>query len=258
MDEETGLYYYGARYYNPRESVWLSVDPLTEKYPGTSAYAYVANNPINAIDPDGRDIIVLYGAKNDQSIRLSSVNDIQKLKGISDEYVQSVYQALNAMSTQQDVIKALETSSTVTVRNTDLGSAFFHEDQSLRWNSLLGIEGDSGEILSSASVLVHELNHFNLWDKDEGLPLKIYSGILVGDTGISLSEWEAMKAETKSNKGVQVRDKYEGDSKPIVTKGPLSKVKVKDFELSEEKKIHNERQKRLEDMVKQAIKENSN
>ncbi|WP_128331167.1 hypothetical protein [Apibacter sp. HY039] len=24
MDEETGLYYYGARYYNPGESVWLS------------------------------------------------------------------------------------------------------------------------------------------------------------------------------------------------------------------------------------------
>lgn len=56
------------------------------------------------------------------------------------------------MSTQEDVIKALETSSTVTVKNTDLGSAFFQEDQSLEWNSLLGVEGDSGEILSPASV----------------------------------------------------------------------------------------------------------
>ncbi|MFV0304116.1 MAG: hypothetical protein ACK5IC_01380 [Moheibacter sp.] len=38
---------------------WLSVDPLAEKYPSISPYAYVANNPINAIDPDGRDIILV-------------------------------------------------------------------------------------------------------------------------------------------------------------------------------------------------------
>jgi len=32
LDEETGLYYYGARYYDPRVSVWLGVDPMWEKY----------------------------------------------------------------------------------------------------------------------------------------------------------------------------------------------------------------------------------
>jgi RHS repeat-associated protein len=56
LDQETGLYYYGARYYNPRWSSWLSVDPHAENYPSLSPYTYVANNPINAIDPDGRDI----------------------------------------------------------------------------------------------------------------------------------------------------------------------------------------------------------
>ncbi|KFF09179.1 SpvB/TcaC N-terminal domain-containing protein [Chryseobacterium luteum] len=59
LDAETGYYYYGARYYNPRVSLWLNVDPLAEKYPSLSPYIYVANNPINAIDPDGRDIIIL-------------------------------------------------------------------------------------------------------------------------------------------------------------------------------------------------------
>ena len=53
LDEETGLYYYGARYYNPRESVWLSVDPLAEKYPNVSPYAYTFQNPIKYIDPRG-------------------------------------------------------------------------------------------------------------------------------------------------------------------------------------------------------------
>ena len=55
FDEETGLYYYGARYMNPVASIWYGVDPLAEKYPNMSAYVYCAANPINMIDPDGRD-----------------------------------------------------------------------------------------------------------------------------------------------------------------------------------------------------------
>jgi RHS repeat-associated protein len=57
LDEETGLYYYGARYYEPRISLWLSVDPLGEKYPNVSAYVYTFQNPIMFIDPDGQDPI---------------------------------------------------------------------------------------------------------------------------------------------------------------------------------------------------------
>jgi RHS repeat-associated protein len=53
-DEETGLYYYGARYYTPDLSVWLSVDPMSDEYPGLSAYNYCANNPVMLVDPDGR------------------------------------------------------------------------------------------------------------------------------------------------------------------------------------------------------------
>jgi len=52
-DEETGLYYYGARYYTPEISVWLSVDPLSDKYPHQSTYTYCSNNPLNKIDYSG-------------------------------------------------------------------------------------------------------------------------------------------------------------------------------------------------------------
>ena len=54
LDEETGLYYYHARYYDPRLSVWLSVDPLAEKYFWTSSYVYCLNNPVKYTDPDGK------------------------------------------------------------------------------------------------------------------------------------------------------------------------------------------------------------
>ena len=50
FDEETGMYYYGARYYEPRLSLWMSVDRFTEKYPQLSAYCYCAENPIKFED----------------------------------------------------------------------------------------------------------------------------------------------------------------------------------------------------------------
>ena len=53
FDEETGLYYYGARYYEPRLSLWMSTDPLQEKYPNINSYCYTGNNPIKFVDPDG-------------------------------------------------------------------------------------------------------------------------------------------------------------------------------------------------------------
>ena len=56
LDEETGLYYYGARYYDPRTSVWISVDPLAEKYPNVGSYVYCFNNPVKFFDPDGKAI----------------------------------------------------------------------------------------------------------------------------------------------------------------------------------------------------------
>jgi RHS repeat-associated protein len=69
LDRETGLSYFGARYYDSKVSLWISVDVMAEKYPSISPYAYVANNPINAIDPDGKDIIVLaHGGRNATSI----------------------------------------------------------------------------------------------------------------------------------------------------------------------------------------------
>ena len=57
FDEETGLYYYGARYYDPRLSLWISTDPLQEKYPHINSYCYTANNPVLFVDPDGKAIV---------------------------------------------------------------------------------------------------------------------------------------------------------------------------------------------------------
>jgi RHS repeat-associated protein len=81
LDEETGLYYYGARYLNPRTSRWISADPGLEAFlpvapindearkhnkdlPGgggifnpvnLAIYQYAGNNPLKYVDPDGTE-----------------------------------------------------------------------------------------------------------------------------------------------------------------------------------------------------------
>ena len=66
FDEETGLYYYGARYYDPRLSLWISVDLDREKLIFSTPYCYTMNNPVNNFDPDGNSpfsVLIKYAAK---------------------------------------------------------------------------------------------------------------------------------------------------------------------------------------------------
>ena len=66
-DSETGLSYFGSRYYSSDLSIWLSVDPMSDKYPSLSPFTYCADNPVKLVDPDGEEFIgavmgVLIGA----------------------------------------------------------------------------------------------------------------------------------------------------------------------------------------------------
>ena len=56
-DSETGYGYFGARYMDHvLTTMWLSVDPMADKYPSISPYAYCAWNPVKLVDPDGQMI----------------------------------------------------------------------------------------------------------------------------------------------------------------------------------------------------------
>ena len=82
MDEETGLYYYGARYLNPVTSLWYGVDPLAEKYVATGGYVYTLDNPVRLIDPDGRK---LEGAtKSDAAKMLEDINVVFKAEKFAE------------------------------------------------------------------------------------------------------------------------------------------------------------------------------
>jgi RHS repeat-associated protein len=57
-DEESGLYYYGARYYSAWTCRFTSVDPKAPERPRHSPYSYTDNNPVNLVDPKGENPIV--------------------------------------------------------------------------------------------------------------------------------------------------------------------------------------------------------
>ena len=63
-DSESGYDYFGARYYSSTLPMWLSVDPLSDKYPHISPYAYCSWNPVNKIDPNGMWIESAWDAAN--------------------------------------------------------------------------------------------------------------------------------------------------------------------------------------------------
>src|SRR5690606_6068513 len=77
LDEETGWYYYGARYYDPRISIFLSVDPLAEKASNWSPYRYAFQNPIKYTDPTGMW---------EDDYKLGDDGNITKIRNTDDEF----------------------------------------------------------------------------------------------------------------------------------------------------------------------------
>ncbi len=90
-DEETGYGYFGARYMDHElMTMWLSVDPMADKYPSISPYAYCAWNPVKLVDPDGRDWVVIF----DHEKKTVTVNAKYVTKG--DEAYASAEKAIKA------------------------------------------------------------------------------------------------------------------------------------------------------------------
>jgi RHS repeat-associated protein len=79
-DVETGLYYYGYRYYNTTTGKWINRDPI-EETGGVNVYGFVGNNGINTLD-----ILGLYEGGGDGACEPGKVKDKKCLDDCFEDY----------------------------------------------------------------------------------------------------------------------------------------------------------------------------
>lgn len=89
-DEETGLYYYGARYYAAWLARFVSVDPLKDKFPYLSSFQYASNDPIGDIDIDGLESRKEL-AENQYPIKVVKGLDIRLIDAGPSEHARGSY-----------------------------------------------------------------------------------------------------------------------------------------------------------------------
>ena len=187
-DPETGLSYFGSRYYSSDLSIWLSVDPMASKYPSLSPYVYCANNPIKLVDPNGEEIYVeINGVKyryngygligkdgcefipKDNTFGGRVLKDLNSLNNSKSSRIRDKMNDL-MVSDHSHTIKmskdGIDFNQTLDIENASIpekgsGTVTYYNPFSTKNNCV------DGDRLSSA-VLTHELLGHG-WDKDQGV-----------------------------------------------------------------------------------------
>jgi RHS repeat-associated protein len=200
LDEETGLYYYGARYYDPKASIWLSVDNEFESYPNWNPYNYCKQSPISRYDPDGNDDIF---TSSGRFVRSTKTGNAVKIQIGNKQYTPSQLStsrgskyAMSNIGTYYASKVGADAGTKVHIGTNDDNSsknpAFTYGDK-IFLNRKGGFDKSLDDINSFKSVLKHE----NLHKEDNENPkfestLATHSDVYIG----------------------QMKDKSFGDSRP--------------------------------------------
>jgi RHS repeat-associated protein len=121
---DLGLSYYGFRLMDHAIGRFTSIDPLASKYTNISLYAYVANNPLNAIDPDGKEIVYVtdkgrnFTYKNGDFYLRNTKIKYDPIKHGQNKTLQTILKAYRVIENSNDLIlknqlKTLQTTKTI-------------------------------------------------------------------------------------------------------------------------------------------------
>ena len=184
-DEETGYGYFGARYMDHEQmTMWLSVDPMADKYPNISPYAYCAWNPVKLVDLDGREIWITYGAEG-KRVKWNAgalFNEDGSEYTCSDEFVLQSAMALDAIYADDDSKKLLSkfmgnSEYDVVISETDKDTYYsessggtekygrwLQKEQPILFNPTMGLvqckgDADNEEYMAPFLALLHEFGH---------------------------------------------------------------------------------------------------
>ncbi|MBO7226418.1 MAG: RHS repeat-associated core domain-containing protein [Bacteroidales bacterium] len=188
-DSETGFSYFGARYYDSDILTgWLSVDPMADKYPGLSPYAYCAWNPVKLVDPDGEEIWIVGDDGNRYRYNKGKVyyengkeyigNDlfVSEVKNSLDrnrkhDYSKSTIDYFSGKSKENENITIVRTTGETILESVSYDSETKQRVATISFNPNLGLTDGKGNILTPATALQHELGHIanaQYVDKDWG------------------------------------------------------------------------------------------
>lgn len=178
-DEETGYGYFGARYMEHElMTMWLSVDPLADKYPSISPYAFCAWNPVKLVDPDGRDTIKINVDNGTISLtKADGGHSIQYYKKDqllrTDNYQINKCQfalSLSQLPYQDDDGEQKQSNTTfLKCSNSVVGKQIFHAiaeiGSSVEWDYYSREDGGYGELSSSglANKMIHNAGRYYNW-----------------------------------------------------------------------------------------------
>jgi RHS repeat-associated protein len=162
-DAETGLDYFGARYYLGAIGRWGGVDALTDQYPSWSPYTYVLNSPLRLVDPDGMRIIDDEG--NPVTFTINADGTLSWSNNATNDIIR-VGNAMAKSSIGLNLLKALvESKYDITInieeappsdlmeRNSNLGESY--------WGFTEASVSSTNKI--KFDVYVFERNIFNKW-----------------------------------------------------------------------------------------------
>ena len=160
-DSETGFSYFGARYYDSDILTgWLSVDPMADKYPSLSPYAYCGWNPVRLVDPDGEDIEIVDndGKKYTWTIsgkiyyRNLCINDRYQSQNVKNKLnmLNKIYATSAGKKVLQELVSSKETYSITNELPTNKNATASYDGGENKFKM-----GKSNDI----SVFAHELFH---------------------------------------------------------------------------------------------------
>ena len=107
--EPCSLYPPSARYHNSSLSIWLSVDPMADKYPSLSPYVYCADNPVKLLDPNGEELCAIenvYSTQHSSEFNLTISNTESFLGGDPPKWWQTIKNACSAVG--KGIVNGLE------------------------------------------------------------------------------------------------------------------------------------------------------
>ena len=198
--------YFGARYMDHElMTMWPSVDPMADKYPSISPYAYCAWNPIICIDPDGEKIYMLFytvgNSRGDNMFHAAALtrrSDIMKSKSFDAKNDIVVMRPIQDLASIKDEVQNI---------NNDYGEKYGKTAEFDVW-SHGGLDGPTGTQPTSSNALDSKQMKLEGWSEidfnwDENASANFY-GCRTGKTENGKPSFAQAVSELNNFKDVKV------------------------------------------------------